>query len=348
MQNPLEKILIDQINAHGPLSLGRFMGSALGHPDYGYYMTRDPFGVEGDFTTAPEISQMFGEMIGAWVVDTWRQFGEPQLNLVECGPGRGTLMADILRVASKVEGFLSATSIYLMEMSPVLKQAQKSALHQYDVTWVNQLDDVQGSVPCIVIGNEFLDALPVEHLTRTEQGWKQAFVGFNEDRFEQVLQKPESGLVDILPSKTESHQTYEVSPERNAFIDQCSSRIAQDGGAGLFVDYGYIRRYHGNTIQAVRAHKKVDVYQNVGLCDITAHVDFDALCDIAQKHCSVSPVITQREFLRHIGIEHRAKVLRKVAQSSDDIDVALKRLIDVDQMGDLFKVMMFYAEINRS
>jgi NADH dehydrogenase [ubiquinone] 1 alpha subcomplex assembly factor 7 len=182
MPNPLEEILMRQIAQHGPMDVGQFMATALGHPEYGYYMTRDPFGPAGDFVTAPEVSQLFGEMIGVWAADVWMQMGAPaRFVLLECGPGRGTLMADILRATRGVSGFSAAAQVCLLEMSPVLRKMQARALDGVDVRWCDSLTDVPEGAPVIVIGNEFLDALPFRALQKGVDGWGERVVAAGYD-----------------------------------------------------------------------------------------------------------------------------------------------------------------------
>lgn len=360
MPSTLEQFLLTQIREKGPISLGSFMGHALSHPEYGYYSAGDPFGVEGDFTTAPEISQMFGEMIGAWLIDIWMQMGQPApFALLELGPGRGTLMADILRVAKGAPGFLDAAQIHLVEMSPLLQDKQKQALRGYGVQWHTHLDDVPEEGPVLIIGNEFLDALPVEQLKRTENGWQKRVIQASQNgSLELSWGDAEQALISLLPAKTQSNEVYEVSPARHNFALKCAGMIRKCTGAALFLDYGYIRRHHGDTVQAVRAHKFVDVLDKVGESDLTAHIDFETLRTLVEEQdMRVPPVVTQRAFLRTLGIDHRAQMLKNAAlkqfphhvarQKISQIDAALDRLTAPDQMGDLFKVFCFYSHANQ-
>ena len=337
------------------MDLGDFISTALVHPKYGYYMTRDPFGVEGDFTTAPEISQMFGEIIGAWVIECWMQMGSPSpFNLIECGPGRGTLMADIMRVGRRIENFIQATQVHCIETSPVLQKKQKETLKDYKALWHEDLSEIAPDKPCILIGNEFLDALPIEQLRRDKKGWEQRTVTLNQEDFIYGWREADKILTSLLPAKTESHQIYEVSPARQDFISACATFLKYSSrGAGLFIDYGHVISSHGDTLQAVRHHTFCNVLQDVGACDITSHVDFDILSRTLKKAgMRVPPVITQGTFLTSLGIEHRFATLKNTVlktqepdqarKSIQDMQSALSRLIGRDDMGELFKVLCFY------
>ena len=352
MPNNLEQILINKIDKAGGIELGEFISTALIHPEHGYYSNRDPLGKAGDFTTAPEISQMFGEVIGAWVIDLWMRMGSPKdINLIECGAGRGTLLADIMRVSSCVDGFVEAVQIHIIEASSLLREKQKKALERYNVEWHENIADISVDNPCIILGNEFLDALPIEQLKRGEDGWQQRIVKNSKDgSFDYGWRKADKELVVILPAKTESNQIYEVSPARNDFIDDCSKLLNKHGGAALFIDYGYIKSHYGDTLQAMKSHEFVDVLQDIGECDITSHIDFAALSKHAvNQSVVVEQIITQRKFLLSLGIGARHSALKNVAESDAviiDLDQGLNRLVGADQMGDLFKVMCFHSDIN--
>ncbi|HEU4838358.1 MAG TPA: SAM-dependent methyltransferase, partial [Micavibrio sp.] len=203
MSTKLSDIIRDYICRNGPMTVGRYMEICLSHPEHGYYMTRDPFGVAGDFTTAPEISQLFGEMIGAWLADLWIKMGSPtQLSLVECGPGRGTLMADIMRATKNVSGFHDAAKIYLMEMSPALKDIQKQKLEAYDTRWIDDLGQLPALIPVLLVANEFLDALPVRQLMRVNGSWKERGVSIGGDnRLVFVEMEAEPALLNTIPRR---------------------------------------------------------------------------------------------------------------------------------------------------
>ncbi len=330
MTNELEQ----WIAARCPIGLGEFITHALTHPKYGYYINRDPLGAGGDFTTAPEISQMFGEIVGAWVIDIWIQMGKPaSFNLIEAGAGRGTLMADIMRISCIANGFAEAVQIQLIEASPLLKSKQATALEGYDVSWYDTISDINVDKPCIILGNEFLDALPIEQLRRGANGWQKRVITVNNNSLAFGWGKAQNELIKLLPQKTVSSEIYEVAPSRISFINECANLLKNNGGAALFIDYGYAKSHHGDTLQAVKNHKFVNILEDIGNCDITAHVDFDAL----SRHISLNKtrITTQREFLISLGILQRAAAIG----ASDE---ELQRLIGRGEMGDLFKVMCFY------
>ncbi|PCI56167.1 MAG: SAM-dependent methyltransferase [Alphaproteobacteria bacterium] len=357
MPDTLKEIILNDIKRHGAMNLGVFTSMALCHPEHGYYMNGDPFGAEGDFITAPEISQMFGEVIGAWVIDVWMQMGQPSsVNLIECGPGRGTLMADILRAGKSVDGFVAAVQIHLVEASAELRQKQDKTLKGGNVSWHDDISEVDGKVPCIILGNEFLDALPIEQLKRGDVGWQKRVLSTGDAKcLEFMWADADNELTQYLPSKTVSHQIYEVAPARNQFISACIDLLKESGGVALFIDYGYTKSHYGDTLQAVRKHEYVDVLKDIGSCDITSHVDFDALSrHLREQGIHVEPIATQGSFLTKSGIEHRLLVLKNTALKTmhlDDATVLIKameqsldRLVDDAQMGDLFKAMCFYND----
>ena len=322
---PLKNILRDKINRQGPVSIAEFMTLALSHPEHGYYMTRDPFGRVGDFTTAPEISQMFGEMIGVWAADTWLKMGSPaHVTLLECGPGRGTLMSDMMRATKGVQGFHEAVNITLMEISPVLKQAQADALKPYDPQWIEDLEGVSRNAPVLLIANEFLDALPVRQFV----GKDEVCVDYQDGEF--VFCSPPNPPVH--GGERDTTAIIEKSPARENFVKQTAVLLKQTGGAGLFIDYGYTQG-HGDTLQAVYKHQYCSPLDHIGNADITAHVDFGALQSIMP-----SRMTTQGHFLKAMGILYRAEALSRNVDPQT-IASALHRLTHRDEMGELFKVM---------
>lgn len=323
------------IEKNGPIDVGQFMSLALGHPEFGYYMKQDPFGREGDFTTAPEISQMFGEMIAAWILEVWQQMGSPSpFTLLECGPGRGTLMADIMRSLKNVPGFHDAAKVHLMEISPVLKQMQSAALAAYSPIWHANLENIPG-YPMIVIANEFLDALPVRQLVKTEEGWSERLVALKGDEFVFELRK----LPIDLGIVAEAEQIFEISPVRSAFVTDLVKKL---NGAALFIDYGHAYSGLGDTLQALKDHQYVSPLQHIGDADLTTHVDFQAVKKAAESAGgTVTGPVEQGAWLKSIGIEQRADILKKKANEAQkfDIEKSLQRLTDSSQMGSLFKVM---------
>lgn len=353
MTTPLEEIIKAEIRESGPISVARYMALCLGHPQYGYYMTRDPFGVEGDFTTAPEISQLFGEMIGIWLADTWIKMGSPgKVALVECGPGRGTLMQDALRATKNVAGFHEAVTLHLIEMSPVLQEQQKQRLAEYDASWHNDTESLPGDSPLLIIGNEFLDALPVRQMVFRETGWVEKFVEIDINGSFRLCEKTaENDRKNLLPTllvppKLGDH--LEVSPEQKEFMQRIIKIIKKQRGSALFLDYGFKHLVSGDTLQSVKNHAFCNMLEHPGEVDITAHVNFAMITAyIMEENMTVHGPVSQGDFLSRLGIEVRADQLTRIANrsQSEEIKQALKRLTGQDtkagEMGALFKAIAF-------
>ena len=343
----LGRILAESIAHDGPMPLDTFMAVALGHSRHGYYMTRDPFGAAGDFITAPEISQMFGELIGLWAAETWSRIGAPaRVHLVELGPGRGTLMRDVLRAARVSNEFCAALDVHLVETSPVLTKAQQASLAQaaVSVTWHTSIDSVPDG-PAIFIANEFFDALPVRHYVKTKEGWRQRLVGLNARGALAfgLAQEVEA----LIGAEAPEGAVLELSPVSQLLITQLSKRIAQGQSAALIIDYGHVETGFGETLQALQKHRRVDPLAAPGEADLTAHVDFAALSRAALS-AGAQPMgpVTQGEFLMRLGIVQRAEALKRKAtdEQARDIDLALARLAtervgDAPGMGALFKAL---------
>lgn len=314
-----------------PLPVAAWMARGNAH----YYATRDPFGVAGDFVTAPEISQIFGELIGAWLVDQWRRLGAPAAALlVELGPGRGTLMADIRRVAAAA-GWTPAT--VFVETSPVLAAAQARAVP--DATVVASLDAVPRGVPLLLVANEFFDALPIRQFVRAGGGWHERVVGWADGRFAAGLD-PVDVTAFIPPplAAAPPGSVVEVSPAATATAAEIGARLRDDGGAALIVDYGHAGPVTGDTLQAVRGHAAADPFADPGEIDLTAHVDFTALAAAS----GVAPwgPVGQGDFLRTLGIDARAAALTHAnPAAAGTIAAAVVRLTGEAAMGRLFKVM---------
>ena len=336
--NALEELIRKQITQVGPMRVSDYMSLCLGHLEHGYYMARDPFGTEGDFTTAPEISQLFGEVLAAWVADVWVKLGSGRLHLVEFGPGRGTLMADLLRLLLSVEGVKDALSVHLVETSPHLKKRQEDALSEHNITWHESSDSLPEDAPLIVIGNEFLDALPVRQFLFHEGRWCEQMVVIQDDAL--VLAPIETRQAIAAPNARES-DIYERNDTAHGIMRDIASRLHTQGGAGLFFDYGFKGPAFGDTLQAVKDHKYCGIFESPGEADLTAHVDFEPLITIARQEGLHSyPLLPQGKFLVNIGIEVRAyNVLAKANDVQEkNILEGLYRLTDPSQMGELFKV----------
>lgn len=341
-----------QIATDGPLPVDRYMALALGHPSHGYYATRDPFGAAGDFVTAPEISQIFGELIGIWLVDCWDRMGRPDpFQLVELGPGRGTLMRDAIRAARVLPGFAEAARIHLVETSPTLKALQAQMLgDSLSIDWHDRLADVPDG-PILAVANEFFDALPVRQFERSSEGWRERMVTADATsgglRF--VLSDRPDPLVEQLPVAAENSTAaaiVEFCPAGLAIAGDLGRRTAADGGAALIIDYGHVRPATGDTLQAVRRHRYADPLADPGEADLTTHVDFAMLADAASEAgAAICGPSTQAAWLETMGIGHRAARLKQSASDHQaaDIDAAVLRLTAPDQMGELFKIMSLSA-----
>ncbi|MBT5571579.1 MAG: class I SAM-dependent methyltransferase [Alphaproteobacteria bacterium] len=346
-ENPVVKRLKQRITRDGPVSVATFMETALGDQDGGYYTTRDPLGAAGDFTTSPEISQVFGEIIGMWCADTWQKMGSPAaFALIEMGPGRGTLMADALRALRMVPDCRSAASLHLVETSPVLRDIQQKSLRGENITWHAELPDI-GRTPAILIANEFLDALPIQQYIKFEGQWCERVVALDEthDRFcfgiHRSQKLPARAITQQLVEADEG-TIFEYAPEVQSMVSDIAHRLFLNGGAGLIIDYGYTRHAVGQTLQAVQRHRPVDPLDTPGDCDLTAHVNFQLVAETARAAgIKVWGPVDQGVFLQKIGIVERTNTLLKSANvaQSHDIRTAVTRLIAPAEMGTLFKAL---------
>jgi NADH dehydrogenase [ubiquinone] 1 alpha subcomplex assembly factor 7 len=338
--------IIAMIAQDGPITLERFMSLALGHPTLGYYMTRDPFGAGGDFVTAPEISQMFGELLGLWAQEAWRAAGAPApAQLIELGPGRGTLMADVLRVARISPAFLYSMRVHLVETSPALQSAQRRMLAEFEtsISWSADIASAPPG-PAIFLANEFFDALPVRHYVRTARGWSERLLGLDAGGALAfgVGEHIEPGLRVEAPEGS----IIEIGAVGARLMGEIAARLVAQGGALLVVDYGYTQTALGETLQAVARHAYVDPLEAPGEADLTAHVDFAALARAATAAgARVQGPVTQGAFLRSLGLVERAEAVKKRAtpQQREDIARATQRLAGAGdhkrEMGEVFKVM---------
>jgi NADH dehydrogenase [ubiquinone] 1 alpha subcomplex assembly factor 7 len=336
------------IAAAGPMPVAEYMRLCLTHPAHGYYIARDPFGAGGDFITAPEISQMFGELIGLWMAAVWRQMGAPEnVRVIELGPGRGTLLLDALRAARVVKGFREAIVLHLVEISPALQKLQQQRLEALDVPilWHATLEDVPAG-PGIVVANEFIDALPVHQAVKQTDGWHERVIEIGpDDKFRFALAKEtlahfETSLPRALRQSPDG-SIFEWRPDRIAL--ELGRRVRKDGAA-LILDYGHIKCGLGDTLQAVAGHAYADPLLAPGEADITAHVDFEALAQSAESIGGhIHGPILQRDFLLRLGIDKRAAALKASAtrEKALEIELALSRLTasGAQGMGELFKAL---------
>lgn len=338
---PLAEILMRRIAQTGPISLADYMAECLSHPDHGYYATRDPLGRAGDFITAPEISQMFGELIGLALAQSWMDQGRPDpFALVELGPGRGTLMADMLRAAAGVPGFADAAQVHLVETSPVLRKAQAArvpgAIWHDDVTTLPDL-------PTYLIANEFFDALPIRQFTRDDAGWREHMVGIVSDSLSLGLSTPAPiAALDHRLADTQPGDVVEICPALSGIAETIGQQIATYGGAALIIDYGDWQSL-GDTLQSIENHKPVDPLAAPGRADLTAHVDFAALA-AAIAPARYTRITTQGVFLERLGITQRAQTLAQslAGEALDQHIAAHHRLTHPSEMGETFKVMGVY------
>ncbi|MCU0790723.1 MAG: SAM-dependent methyltransferase, partial [Nitratireductor sp.] len=311
-ENALKQRLARLIEATGPVSLAQYMHIAMADPRHGYYANRTAIGGSGDFITAPEVSQMFGELIGVWCAGAWQAMGSPaNFLLAEAGPGRGTMMRDMLRAAATVPGFVESASVRLIETSPAMIASQRERLEALapDIAWVERLEDLPAG-PLILVANEFLDVLPVRQFVKAKGVFRERCIALGpQGRLASALG---SAIADdsLLPQGHEAEpegSVFESSPAREAWVETLAMRLAESGGAALLIDYGHARSGFGDTFQAMRDHAHVDPLAEPGLADLTSHVDFEAVTKAAIRGgAAASPVIAQGEFLMRMGIAQRA------------------------------------------
>ncbi|HEX7790931.1 MAG TPA: SAM-dependent methyltransferase [Afipia sp.] len=345
--SPLDLLIRKQIAATGPMPVSRYMQLCLTHPDHGYYLKRDPLGRDGDFITAPEISQMFGELLGLWAASVWNAMGMPeQVKFIELGPGRGTMMADALRAVRILPAFHEAISVHLVEASSALRQKQSEKLADVaDVAWYDSIDDIAEG-PAIILANEFFDALPIHQAVKKETGWHERVIELDDDIFAYGTAKdPIPRFEVLLPPQVREAPVgaiFEWRPDSE--IMTIARRVRDQGGAALIIDYGHVRSDAGETFQAITKHSFTNPLRNAGNADITAHVDFQALARAAEDvGARAHGPVEQGMFLNRLGIETRALTLMKNSSQAESVAVAaaLKRLTGggTEGMGSLFKVL---------
>lgn len=333
---PLAELLIRRIQATGPITLADYMSECLLNPQHGYYATRDPFGAAGDFTTAPEISQMFGELLGLGLAQCWLDQGAPaRFTLAELGPGRGTLMADVLRATKRVPGFHAAARVLLVEASSTLRARQRVTLSDHPVQWADRLTPTK--TPLYLLANEFFDALPIRQFTRHCQGWEETLIGVTHNglSFGKSSPLPISPLDNRL-ADTQPGDVVEICPAAAPIMQTIAAQIETHGGAALILDYGdWTSR--GNTFQALKAHSFTDPLTEPGNADLTAHVDFAALATPCASHAYT----TQGQLLTALGIHQRAAQLglKLTGDALTQHNAATHRLTAPAEMGRLFKAL---------
>ncbi|HYG26345.1 MAG TPA: SAM-dependent methyltransferase [Caulobacteraceae bacterium] len=348
-----------EIAQTGPITVAQYMHRCLHDPRDGYYATRPALGEAGDFITAPLVSQMFGELIGLWAAEVWMRLGSPaKVRLVEVGPGDGTLMSDMLRAARAAPGFLDAAEVWLVETSEPLKARQRNRLGE--LNWAADLAGVPSGAPTILIANELLDCLPTDQIVWTGEGWAERVIGLSDDGLGfglkplplagrgwgggETFTPAELTPPPPAPSPQGGGGVFEVSPAQAAFAQTVAERIAADGGAALLIDYGRSEPGFGDTLQALKGHRKVDPLACPGEADLTVHADFPAVLAAAQKARARTAITTQGVFLRRLGILERAAALAAARpEHAETIGRQLDRLVAPDQMGELFKAAAIFC-----
>lgn len=333
------------IAAEGPLTVAQWMDRCLHDPQGGYYATRPALGVEGDFLTAPLVSQMFGELLGLWSASVWMEMGRPErVRWVELGPGDGTLMADARRAAARAApAFLAAADIVLVETSAPLRARQRKALGSAPPRWAERLDAVQAGAPLIVLANEFLDCLPARQFVRTGAAWAERRVGLGADGgFRFGLSPPPGGFAPPpWAAEAPEGSVLEVSPAQERLGAELGARLVCDGGAALLIDYGRAAPGFGDTLQALRRHAQADPLAAPGEADLTVHADFPAVAAAARAAgAEASRVLTQSELLQRLGIAARAEALARARpDQAERLGRQLHRLLAPGEMGELFKAL---------
>ncbi|HEY2706724.1 MAG TPA: SAM-dependent methyltransferase [Caulobacteraceae bacterium] len=334
--------LIAEIAADGPIDVASFMARCLHDPLDGYYATRPALGERGDFITAPMVSQMFGELIGLWLVETWRGLGSPaRAILAEAGPGDGTLMSDILRAGRVLPDFLAACELWLIETSAPLRAIQAERLGPAaSPRWVSSLGDLPADAPLLLVANEFLDCLPTLQFQRTASGWAERVVGVGEDGDLAFGLRPSSAPAGAGANE----EIVERSAWQVSFAADLSLRLVSQGGAALLIDYGTVETTGGDTLQALAGHTKVSPLAAPGEADLTVHAEFRFVMAAARATGAETAILTQAEFLRRLGIERRATALRRASPDrADVIGRQLERLTGPAQMGELFKAAAIWT-----
>lgn len=348
-----------QIAQDGPIATPEFFTRCLHDPRDGYYATRPDLGAGGDFITAPLVSQMFGELIGLWMIETWTRLGRPApFRLVEMGPGDGTLMSDLLRAARVAPDLLDAADVWLVEVSEPLKARQAERLGDR-ARWASRLDEVPGGAPTLLVANELLDCLPARQFVRTQNGWAERVIGLGDDGElafglrplnSPSRRAPSTGFAGPPPPLAGEESlpvgaVFEASPAQAALASDIAHRLVTDGGAALLIDYGRAQPEAGDTLQAIQNHQKVDPLKTAGLADLTVWADFPSVVAAAREAgAKAGPILTQAQFLLALGILDRAEALAaRQPDKTEQIGRQLDRLLGEAQMGSLFKVACLCA-----
>lgn len=348
----VEEKIHNIIEEQGYIEVDNFMRLALSSHKDSYYRSKNPLGEDSDFITAPEISQMFGEMIGVWAIDNWSKLGKPKsFNIVEFGAGRGTLLRDLLRIAKIEQEFLEGANIHIIDINEELIKIQKETLKEYNVQWVSSLDDIP-TAPTIIIANEFFDSLPIKQYVKIESSLHERIITENNESLQFA---PKSPAIKPLKGHPNIHNgdIIEESPESISAINHMATFIEKNTGAALIIDYGYDidpdkrqEDQYKDTLQAIKEHKFVPVLEDIGNSDLTSHVDFYALREEAKKHnVNVLGTISQANLLLNLGIDLRLQSLQMAnPELSDILAKQYNRLIADNQMGSLFKALVLSSD----
>ncbi|MHB2264117.1 class I SAM-dependent methyltransferase [Aliihoeflea sp. PC F10.4] len=332
------------------MPVSQYMALSLFDPKEGYYTTREPFGAKGDFVTAPEVSQMFGELLAVWLYAAWQAGGEPEDAIfAEIGPGRGTLARDMARTWKRLPNAAKIARA-LIETSPRLTQIQKETLSERSASWHRDISELPDA-PLFIVGNELFDAVPIRQFVKTGKGWRERCVGLDDDGSLTFVAGAGAIEPDLMPhgaNEADDGAIFEVAPARTALMQAVSERIATQGGAAIFIDYGHLSSGLGDTLQAMRAHGYADVLEEPGHADLTSHVDFAALAATANAAGLETRMMTQGEFLVGMGLLERAGQLGSGGNGAlrEKLTGEVERLAGPDQMGNLFKVLIVAREVN--
>ena len=343
----MKEKIIKLITENGSISIAEFMNHVLCDPEYGYYQKKQPFGADGDFITAPEISQIFGEIIGCYAAYKWLEADKKPMQIIELGAGNGSLLDDFLRATKAIPDFHDNLTIHIVEISNRLRQIQYDKLRKYGIKIIHYDDfNLIEQKYSFIIANEFFDALPIYQYLWHNSNWHERLIDIFDKKLTFSYKKhPKNGLKPILSQKKPPKEgdIYEVSLTALHIMDNIANFIAASSSSGLIIDYGYIKKSYGDTMQALKRHKYHDVLQHIGEADVTAHVDFDGLMQVLDKYAAINyEITTQRNFLLNFGIEERTEQLVKHLDrvGGEKLKNSTKRLISVDQMGELFKVLL--------
>ena len=347
----LEQIIKDKILEKNYITVKDFINISLFHPEFGYYINKNPLGQKSDFTTSPEISQIFGEIIAFYLIDFWqKEFPGQKINLVEMGAGRAILMLDFLRIAKQIPNFFQNISIHIVEINEKLTKIQQENLKNFNVKWWKNFDDFSENcqnLPIFFISNELFDCFAIDQFILEDDIWYQRILILEENHLKIDKIRTKTDILSLIPEifrkNLKNNAIFEENIAAQQFMEKLSKKIAKNNGIAINIDYGYYENFFKDTLQSIKNHKFNDFLKNIGQSDLTSHTDFYKLTEIAMQNNLNVNFMTQREFLLSNGLELRRKVLLESVKTEKDlINNAINRLIDHDQMGDLFKFMIAF------